>query len=1034
MRKLVRYRPGQAAVIVCLAALVTACAAFAPLYGRAVSEAELLTQLHRAPVQISGLQLTSAGNGPTTDALDHETLLSLVPQRIRAHLRPPVPSTSVQVTTWPDGPASSTGPLLWRDGACRHLGLRSGRCPARGLEIAVSAADARTYDWHVGSRIRVDERVLDALLDPGARGPRPVLHVVGVYALHRSDYWYGAEVTGRSGYPDPDTGQPQHDDWLTARTTLEGPAAPRWRDAHTELDLPLATQTVGLDDIARLAPAVSRFTVDPAHAGSPAAAAADTDPWPPVVRAYSGLGDIGAAVARGRAQAAVTIPLLTAQLGLLGVVVLWLVLGAATEQRRPEVAVTRLRGGGARGARRLLLRELGTLALVGVPLGAVTALLASWVVRRLWLPLDPPSAVRGGFWLAVAGAALLLAAVASASAQQAAREPVVDLLRRVPARRTGWGLGALEAVVVVAAGVVVALFATGGLSGPLSLAAPSLLALVVGLVAAHALLPVTAAAGQRLLARGRVGGAVSALQLARRPATRRLVAIVTVAAALLVFSADAIVVGGRNRAYAAQQEVGAPVVLSTDAATLAPLRAAVRSADPAGTSATPVVSIRPPGEGATTTEAVLPRAFARVALFPGQSPPGRLWRVLDPPDVAPVRLVGTSARVRLAWRVVGSPGAAPVGLGLRLLGPDGLARQVPVGAPGRHRGTRLARVGLPCRSGCRLVGLVLTGSTGRVLSGTVTLDGMVTSSGQHHLLGPASHWGAERRGSAGSVSARASGENGLTVRFRSSTSEPLLLRHVSIPRRLPAVVTGRLPPGSSGADFDAAGLDAVDRSMVRVATLPRAPGAPRDTAVVNLEVLARDGTALDSAAQVEVWLARDDPAVLGRVRDALRQRGIAVTDVSRVTAARRAFDETAATWSLGLAAVAGGAALLVAALVLLVITATTWRLRARDLAGLRMSGLRPAQLRSIAVGEQLPVVALAVVLGSACGVVGAHLALPTVPLFASAPTVSTLDLSTAWTAVAVVTLAALVVLGALGWAAGSWVARRATLERVRESL
>src|SRR6476469_7563345 len=49
-------------------------------------------------------------------------------------------------------------------------------------------------------------------------------------------------------------------------------------------------------------------------------------------------------VARGREQSGLIVPLLMAQLGLLALVVLWLVLGAAIEQRRPEVALARLRG------------------------------------------------------------------------------------------------------------------------------------------------------------------------------------------------------------------------------------------------------------------------------------------------------------------------------------------------------------------------------------------------------------------------------------------------------------------------------------------------------------------------------------------------------------------------------------------------------------------------------------------------------------------------------------------------------------------
>ena len=62
-----------------------------------------------------------------------------------------------------------------------------------------------------------------------------------------------------------------------------------------------------------------------------------------------------------------------AQMGLLLVCVLWLVLVAAADQRRGEVAVARLRGRGSRGARRLLLGETLPPVVVGAPLGALLA-------------------------------------------------------------------------------------------------------------------------------------------------------------------------------------------------------------------------------------------------------------------------------------------------------------------------------------------------------------------------------------------------------------------------------------------------------------------------------------------------------------------------------------------------------------------------------------------------------------------------------------------------------------------------------------
>ena len=109
-------------------------------------------------------------------------------------------------------------------------------------------------------------------------------------------------------------------------------------------------------------------------------------------------------------------------------------------------------------------------------------------------------------------------------------------------------------VAVAAAGLVPA---RGRLSGPLALVTLTLISLALGLILAHILIPVADAAARRLTARGRVVGSLAAVQVARRPAVRRIIAISTVATALTVFATDALVVGARNREDRARVESGA---------------------------------------------------------------------------------------------------------------------------------------------------------------------------------------------------------------------------------------------------------------------------------------------------------------------------------------------------------------------------------------------------------------------------------------------------------------------------------------------
>lgn len=1021
-------------MIATLAALITACAVFAPVVDRAVAQATVRVRLAQTPVSVTGLQITSRGQY-LEPGLDHATLTSLVPPDVRADYGPPVPSTTVTVTRLPGGSSSPTGPLMWRRGMCAHLSFTSGGCPRAVDQVAISVDDARNYHWRVGSRLGVQETVVSQAVPQDASPPRVTMTVEGVYRPRPGTYWSVTPLTGRSGTTTQGgTRQPLLDTWLTPRAGLvDGPEADRWVDPVNEVDLELARTRVGVDQIIPLGPAMTRFVQDPARTYPVEA----SDP-PPAVLAHSGVADVASQVARGREQARVIVPLLMIQLGLLAVFVLWLVLGAATEQRRPELAVARLRGRGVAGARNLLLAELGTIVLAGLVVGVIVALGMSYAARHLWLPLDPPFELGTGFLVAVPTALAVLVLMVVAASQMAAREPVSDLLRRVPARRTGWAVGAADTFVVTASAVAFVAFATGGLEGPLALAAPGLLALLVGLVLSHALVPVSAAAGARLLSRGRLALGVSLLQLARRPATRRVVAVVTVACALLVFSADALTVGARNRSYAAGQQNGAPLVATVSGTDVAGVRAALQRLDPEGTTLTPVVMIAPPGESGTTTQAVIPGQFARIGLFAGRQPSAAQWARLDPPAVAPLRLTGRSVSLRVA-SAVRSRGVEPVVLSLRMVGPDGTRTLVTVDrmAVGRRPG-HTVRAAVPCVRGCLVTGVSVESERGRTARGDIALSTLRTSAGQRVPVGPAANWRAGAPGPPGSIRpSAASGAGGpagmLALSFVARGIAPVDLDHAALPARLPALVVGGLPPGSTGADFDGSGLDGVTRPMVRAARLPHSPGAPAATSVVNLDVLGRDGAALDPSGTVAVWFARDDPALLTRVRRVLAGRGMSLTAVSHLAATRRTYDESAPAWSLQLATLVGGVALLVAAFVLVLVAATSWRQRCRDFAALRMSGLPRSRVSVMTATEQLVVVGLAVLAGSVCGVVGAHLALPTVPLFDTPPAVSTLDLRTAWGAVAVSAAAAAVCLGLVGWATSRWLAEHSEPQRIRES-
>jgi hypothetical protein len=529
----------------------------------------------------------------------------------------------------------------------------------------------------------------------------------------------------------------------------------------------------------------------------------------------------------------------------------------------------------------------------------------------------------------------------------------------------------------------------------------------------------------------------SALDAARSPATRRTVAIVTIATALAVFSADALLVGDRNRADAAAQAAGAPLIAHVEGSDLLGVREALTEVDPDARVVTPVLRAHPPGTDASDVLAVDPESFSRIALFPGGAPPATVWQSLEAPDVRPIVLRGTHLSVDLqrstlrSQRVDGQP--TPVRLGMDVVVDDtGETLSVTLGHLRGPTAQRRFTAEPFCGGGCHLTAIWVSTLPGASLDGAFTLERMQAD--RPVPLGPEDRWTALDKAAVGSMVPRSTRPDRLTVRVHGTGAATLSMPQAWLPRVLPALVAGPLPPASRGDRFDTVGLDGQQRPALRVAALSRVPASGPHTMVVGLDSATRGTRIAPETTEIELWFASDGPAVLADVTHALRERGIRLTDTSPLTDVRRDLDDSAAAWSLQLAALVGGAAVLIALLVLLVGAASSWRSRSRDLAALRMSGVRRRSISAMAVAAQLPAVLLGVVAGAAAGLLGAHLALPIVPLFAEEPEVSTLDLATAWGAAFGAAATALVVLGLGSVLIGRAVARRADLRRLRETL
>ena len=1004
-RSLLGHRRGQALALLAVSALITACTAFAPVYDRAMQQALVDTLLAQASTAELVVRVESAAEVQArgaSEALEPRLLREMIPADVAAGLGPAVLGRTASVTPV-HGDVPPTGPLVWREGACEHVRVLTGRCPDAAGEILVSDADVETFDLAPGSAVRVRTAVT------GQTGVR--LEVVGTYAPPRDEtWWQGQTLTGISSVfrgPDPSAA---HDAWLTAEETFLG--GPVFLGETSHAGALVRTAGTDVDEVLALG--------DRLRAVTQQVEARDQD-----LSVRSDLDAVTDSLRTQTRQAHRTVPLLVAPMAVLSVFVLWLVLAAATEQRRGEVAVARLRGRGPAGAVGLLLLELLPVLLVGVVLGAAAAL-AGGVLARSLLPGDEPFETGPGFATAVVVAAVAVVLTGVAAAVRVAREPLDALVRRSRAPSRRWALGALDAFLVAVVGTGVLAFVTGSLRGPPALLGPALLSLLAGLLLGHLAAPTAGAAGRRLLRRGRLVAGMTLLEVGRRRETRVLVAVVTVASALAVFAVDAVVVGERNRLNASQHDAGAPVVLRVDGLDLDGVRAALGAVDPDGHRATPVMVAR-------DTLAVEPDGFRRVAFFPRGAPSAEEWQGIAAPAAEPVALTGT--RIALTVRTAAGPPAqdalgaeADVDLQLVVTAGNGTRRTIRLGTVPRPGG-RATLVGRDeaCVRGCRLAALSFTAYSGVSLSGVVELGDLEVDGRPAAWPSSAEDWNT-------------TDDEGVLVRPTSTGSGPLRLE-VSTTGTYPAELTPAWVPGTVSAllpvgrqdplGLVVTGVDGSERPARSAGRVALVPAMPRRSALVDLDAISR-AAQFSNDAHVEVWLA-DDGALVADVVDALRERGVVVAGVRRHATIRQAYDDSVAAWSLALGAVVGPAVVLVALLVLMVLAVTGWRDRARDLAVLRLNGASERTTRWLAVWAQVPGVLLAVATGVAAGVVGAALAIPDVAFFAEPPEAPVVDPATAWPAVLAVAAACLVVLPGAAALTGLGIARRAHPERVREA-
>ncbi|WP_245634619.1 FtsX-like permease family protein, partial [Janibacter limosus] len=509
----------------------------------------------------------------------------------------------------------------------------------------------------------------------------------------------------------------------------------------------------------------------------------------------------------------------------------------------------------------------------------------------------------------------------------------------------------------------------------------------------------------------------------------RVLVVTTVASAIAVFGANAVVVADRNRLARAELETGAPAVVSVDSRTAPDLIAAADSLEEHGVAAAPVAMIRPHSDEAAVTMATDPQRLLEVA-HP-QTVSGLDMAALALPAQEPIVLPSGSATAQVSWDFLLSSGDEAPTLIADMTTPDGDSRSATIATLG-PRASGSVRVDAPlfCSDGCRLAGLRVgtSGFAGSEVKGSVTVTDLAVD-GSALPVTADGVWAPRRSTDSTGLEVTTRGD-ALQLDVAAADGADVSAFVADVPRPMPAVVSGGV--AEQGAVVQVLDIGG-GQTEVRVDQHVRAlPGTTDRGVLLSLPALARVTGDLDIArTDRQLWLADASPQALAEVQRILEDDGVAVRSVRTTAEADRVYDDSASGWGLQLALLGGALAVVLAGLVLLILAITGWRAAVRDLAALRISGVSRRAIARALRTEHLTSVAVGVLLGAACALVGSWIALPALPLFTSPAPVPVSDLTPAWPAVAAAAVAVTLVLLVIAWLLSVAVLRRVRLSAAK---
>ena len=642
-------RGGMTAMILAVALVAAAAAAAGPIYYQASRTSVLGDSLATASVTGRGYEANETGAvagllGQLAPAQQGQLAGSLGGLASRGLFAPPVYSVETAV---PFPQYNTSVPLVWRSAVCAHLAV-TGACPAARGQVMISRRLAAVTGWHTGQQLHF----------PG----HSVLTVTGIYRLPDQGlgYWFGR---GTIYFPALTT----IDAMFTARSTLEqGPAGQQGTAVVDDL---LSTGRVTGAEVAQLRAAMTAFSTSQVLSDQQ-------------ILVSTAIPATLQSVESSWRSVAVPVALITAQLLVLCLLLLFLAVTDAVEARGPEVALAKLRGRGAWSTVVFALSEPVILLAVALPVGVLAGWGATAVITHSLLRPGTAVVLPGLAWATAATATAGGLAAAVLAARRTLRRPVLEEWRRSGLRAAGRGWVVDAILATGAAAGLLDLAVSGQISsarpGTLILLVPGLLGLAVAVIASR-LLPVGCrAAYSRTSRAGGLGVFLAIRHVARRPGGVRTTIVLATAFALAAFAVSAWSVGRSNQQHVAAIEVGAPAVLTVSVPAGKDLGTIVARADPAGQMAAAVDSYTSTASGTAglTTLAVDPQRFARVAAWQpsfARKPLAELTAGLDPPAPGPIILTGNAVRITVTVHGLSpagsllaadvTTGASPVSLG-----------------------------------------------------------------------------------------------------------------------------------------------------------------------------------------------------------------------------------------------------------------------------------------------------------------------------------------------------------------------------------